>query len=241
MTQTTEAFKTALQFTLRWEGGAGHPDDLAGTVYRGISQASYDTYRKRKNLALQPVGKVTEAEVENLYFEDYWLASKADLMCLPLAVVHFDTAVNFSVRSSIRFLQETIGGLTADGNFGPRSAAALQGNNNAEIAKKYCQNRINYRHERVKQNSTQQKFLQGWLRRDNDLMTLINQLATQEKSATPTQEKPPIETKNPVSSSDAGASVDSSKADEKNEQVMEKLEQAIGLLQEVVVLLKKSK
>lgn len=230
MTQPTEAFKTALQFTLKWEGGAGHPDDLAGTVYRGISQASYDTYRKRKNLALQPVGKISDAEVENLYFEDYWLASKADLMCLPLAVVHFDTAVNFSVRRSIIFLQEAIGGLTADGNFGPRSAAALQQNNNAETAKRYCQNRMNFRHERVKQNATQQKFLQGWLRRDNDLMNLINQLATQTKPATPTPEKPPAEKLNSEPTTE-----------KKNEKVVEKLEQAISLLQEVVVLLKQSK
>lgn len=176
MTQPVDAFKIALDFTLKWEAGVGNAKDLAGVVNRGISQRSYDSYRQRKGKPLQSVLKISSEEVENLYYEDYWLASKADLMCLPLAVVHFDTAVNFSVRSSIKFLQEVLGGLVVDGKFGSQTAAALQKQNNLETAKRYCQERRNYRYLRVKENPTQQQFLKGWLRRDDDLIEFISKL-----------------------------------------------------------------
>lgn len=235
MTQPVDAFKTALQFTLKWEAGVGHPNDLAGVVNRGISQRSYDTYRQRKDLPLQSVLKISDAEVETLYYEDYWLASKADLMCLPLAVAHFDTAVNFSVRSSIKFLQGALGGLTADGKFGAQTAASLQKQNTLETAKRYCQARRDYRYQRVKDNPTQQQFLKGWLRRDDDLIQIVSKLGdeTPAKSDAGNKEQPTVATPQP-SPKPGGVSA------ENKDKIVEKLQQAIALLQEVVVSLQKS-
>ncbi len=235
MTQPVDAFKTALEFTLKWEAGVGHPNDLAGVVNRGISQRSYDTYRQRKGKPLQSVLKISDAEVETLYYEDYWLASKADLMCLPLAVVHFDTAVNFSVRSSIKFLQEALGGLAVDGKFGSQTAAALHKKNTLETAKRYCQDRRDYRYQRVKENPTQQQFLKGWLRRDDDLIELVRQLGekTAAQSDAGKKEQPTAAAPQP-SPKPSGAPA------ENQDKIVEKLQQAIALLQEVAVTLQQS-
>ncbi len=173
MTQK-DPFHLALAFTLKWEGGEGHSQDLAGAVNRGISQDTYNTFLQGKGLSSKSVSQITDAEVEQVYRELFWQLCHAELMCLPLAIAHFDTAVNFSVRGSIEFLQETLS-LTIDGDFGPTTQSALAQQNNLETAKRYSENRIAYRHQRVKQTPSQEIFLAGWLKRDRDLWEYISQ------------------------------------------------------------------
>ncbi|VXD24057.1 conserved hypothetical protein [Planktothrix serta PCC 8927] len=218
MPEYPEAFKTALKFTLKWEAGVGDPRDLAGTVNYGISQPTYDTYLLRKKLASKSVLQITQPEVEEVYYEQFWKPCLADSMVLPLAVAHFDTAVNFSVKGSLEFLQEAIGGLTVDGNFGPKSKIALEKANNLQTAQRYCQGRIDYRYQRVKSNPSQDIFLDGWLRRDQDLLRYVNELG-----GVTTPKPTPTPTPKPVSQAE----------------ILTKIEQAIRLLQEAVDLLKK--
>ena len=153
-------------------------------------------------------------------------------MCLPLALVHFDTAVNFSVKGSIEFLQEALSLKDPDGRFGPKTAAALERQNNLETAKRYCQDRMDYRRQRVKKNPSQQRFLDGWLRRDNDLLKYISQLSGEAAASA-----------NPANQAQAVAAPEvtvqpTTLTPENQAQVAVKLEQAISLLQEIVVLLK---
>ncbi|MEB3280093.1 MAG: glycosyl hydrolase 108 family protein [Lyngbya sp.] len=222
MTEVLDSFQSALQFTLKWEGGAGHPQDLGGIIQSGITQATFDTYRRRQGLPLKSVVEITPEEVEQVYLEMYWKASKADLMVLPLAMVHFDTAVNFSVRSSVEFLQEAIGGLVIDGRFGSKTQAALEDNNNFETAQRYCQARINYRYQRVQINPSQDIFLEGWLKRDRDLLRSISQGQEDSQTQTPSVKEAISGDRNQV-------------------EIVDKLEQAINLLQEVLDQLKESK
>ncbi|KKD38031.1 MAG: glycosyl hydrolase 108 family protein [Limnoraphis robusta] len=222
MTEKLDPFLTALKFTLKWEGGAGHPQDLGGVIQYGITQATFDTYRRRQGLPLKSVVDITPSEVEQVYLEMYWKPSKADLMVLPLAVAHFDTAVNFNVKGSVEFLQEAIGGLTIDGSFGPKTQAALEQNNTFETAQRYCQARINYRYQRVQVNASQEIFLEGWLKRDRDLLRYLSQLQEDSQTQTPA----PMET---IS------------GDRNSPNIVDKLEQAINLLQDVLDELKQSK
>jgi lysozyme family protein len=164
-----DALATALKFTLQWEGGyVNHPDDPGGATNMGVIQDTYNTYRIEKRLPTQPVEFITNEEVHDIYFSMYWKPSQANIMVLPLAVAHFDTAVNFGVGGAIEFLQEALG-IGADGIFGPGTQAALSANNNAQTAAKIVQGRINYRNQRVDSYPSQEVFLQGWLNRDHDL------------------------------------------------------------------------
>ncbi|MBW4682177.1 MAG: secretion activating protein [Microcoleus vaginatus WJT46-NPBG5] len=248
MTQPIDAFKTALQFTLKWEGGYS-PNDVNGAVNRGITQATYDTYRQSKSLAIQTVSKITEAEVEEAYLELFWKPGKADLMCLPLAIVHFDTSVNFGVTGSTKFLQEALGGVPVDGDFGPKTMTALQQANNLKTAKRYCQCRLDYRQQRVKSTPSHKIFLEGWLNRDKDLLRLISQLNNETSAggdvAVAETNTATVNQTNPHALEEQGSQEEAlspqlSVNSEKKDKIVEKLAQVINLLEEVVVTLKQS-
>jgi lysozyme family protein len=173
---TTTAFSKSLEFTLPAEGGfVDNPLDPGGRTNKGIIQSVYDSYRRRKGLPLNDVLNISDAEVDEIYANMYWRPAQCDLMVLPLAVVHFDTAVNFGVAGAIMFLQEALG-VAADGIFGPRTMALFQTNNNIATANKIITGRIAYRHQRVAETPSQEIFLNGWLNRDNNLRAFIQNL-----------------------------------------------------------------
>lgn len=171
-----EKLATALKFTLKWEGGfVDNQFDLGGRTNKGITQKTYDSYRMEKRLPTKDVKFIEEAEVMEIYSEMYWKPSEADSMILPLAIVHFDTAVLFGVRGAVKFLQEALG-IAADGIFGPQTESELRANNNKETALNIIEGRIAYHRMIVMKNPPQEVFLQGWVNRANDLRKFITDL-----------------------------------------------------------------
>ncbi|MBD1913829.1 MULTISPECIES: glycosyl hydrolase 108 family protein [unclassified Leptolyngbya] len=170
-------FEEALRFTLRWEGGyVNHPADHGGETNKGITTATYRDYRARKGLPRQSVRFITDAEVREIYENMYWKPARCEAMARPLAIAHFDTAVNFGVGGATLFLQELLR-VPVDRVFGPRTQTALGQCNHADLGLRYPQLRIDYRYRRVNRDPSQRVFLQGWLNRDNDLMRYIQQLS----------------------------------------------------------------
>ncbi|MDX2216946.1 MAG: glycosyl hydrolase 108 family protein [Oculatellaceae cyanobacterium bins.114] len=171
---TSDIFGEALRFSLRWEGGyVNHPNDIGGETNKGVTASTYASYRRNKGLPSQSVRYITDAEVYEIYREMYWRPANCDLKTRALAIVHFDTAVNFGVRGATMFLQEVLN-LTVDGSYGPMTRDALSRANTTATARRYCQARIDYRYRRVSQDSSQGVFLNGWLNRDNDLLRYIS-------------------------------------------------------------------
>jgi lysozyme family protein len=170
-------FNEALKFTLKWEGGyVNHPNDYGGATNYGITQRVYDSWRRsgggRKYL---PVKDITQGEVTNIYYNKYWLPSKAGTMERRLGVVHFDTAVMSGVVGATQFLQEALG-LEPDGIWGPATQREFEQCNGVGLAYAYVSYRRYYRHKRVEEDPTQGEFLKGWLNRDNDLEQYIKTL-----------------------------------------------------------------
>jgi len=170
---SSAVFNEALRFTLQWEGGyVNHPADIGGETNKGITARTYSSYRQRKGLPLKSVRDITDTEVQEIYRDQYWTSANCDLNVRPLAIVHFDTAVNFGVRGATEFLQEVLG-VTIDGVYGSMTRAALAKANTSATAKRYCQARIDYRYRRVSRDPSQRVFLTGWLNRDNALLRYI--------------------------------------------------------------------
>ena len=173
-------FRKSLEFTLKWEGGlSNHLADQGGLTNFGITQTSYSTWKGRK---FDCVSKISKQEAEQFYFEECWLKAECDRIILPLAIVHFDTTVNFGLWGSIQFLAESLNISTTQDNlknlvFGKLSDIKTV-SDFQKIALKYCQGRIQYRHQRVQEKPDQEVFLEGWLNRDNDLLELVSNLNT---------------------------------------------------------------
>jgi peptidoglycan hydrolase-like protein with peptidoglycan-binding domain len=172
-TGSTGALEIALKFTLQWEGGyVNNPIDLGGPTNKGITQTTYDSYRSRNSLPYKSVEFITDVEVYEIYSQDYWKPSHAELMETPLAVVQFDTAVMFGVQGAIQFLQESLG-VHDDGIFGTQTEMALQSSKNQDTALQMIAGRINYHKKMVEKMPEQEVFLEGWLNRAYDLREFI--------------------------------------------------------------------
>ena len=175
VTYEQRLFEIGLKFTLYFEGGfSNHPADLGGRTYRGIIQSEYDAYRQRRGLPPLDVTQMSDAELMEIY-QSYWQGSGAGAMNPALAVVMFDTAVNFGINNSITFLQQSLG-LPQTGVFDQKTKEALVTGNNINTALQVINERILYRYKRVQENPSQMAFFVGWLNRDYSLWNYVQKI-----------------------------------------------------------------
>lgn len=162
-------FKTALAFTLRYEGGyCNVPGDTGGETNCGVTHAVYDSYRRKKGLAVRSVRLISSVEVEDIYKNLYWQPAGCHLLPAKLAMCHFDWAVNHGVSGATKTLQRVVG-TDDDGIIGDLTklaitrAVANQGEKS--LCATYCVARENWYRRRVVTAPSQRKFLEGWLNR----------------------------------------------------------------------------
>lgn len=87
-------FAVCLNRVLKHEGGwSSHPADPGGDTQNGVTQRTYDDWRRKQGLSPRSVRNIGRAELEDIYLT-YW---KADL---PIGVdyCYFDAAVNSGPR-----------------------------------------------------------------------------------------------------------------------------------------------
>lgn len=137
-----------------WTGGASGKGVCLGTKY-GISAAAYPSTDIR-GLQLE--------DAHRIYERDYWGRAGCPECPGSLAFLLFDAAVNTGVHRAVRWLQETLE-VTADGQFGPRTKAALEKALEArgliDVAGELHGRRIHF----MAGLSTWSQFGRGWSRR----------------------------------------------------------------------------
>ena len=144
------SFEIALKYSLQFEGGyVNDPDDRGGATNKGITKAVYDDYRKKNSLPIQSVKNISDKEVHDIYYKQYWLAAGCDKLSDKLAIVVFDFGINSGVSRAKRYLT-----LTQDPN-------------------KYLDLREAFFKKIVQNRPSQKKFLKGWLNRVNNLRKII--------------------------------------------------------------------
>lgn len=147
----TELFKKALKFVLKWEGGyVNNPNDKGGATNKGITQNTYNTWLKAHGLASRDVRLITNDEVEQIYFKNYWLKAGCDKMSPKFAVLAFDTAVNMGLARVNQFLK------AAEWKYPEKFIVAREA-----------------KYREFAQYGNQKIFLNGWLNRLNDLKKFI--------------------------------------------------------------------
>lgn len=162
-------FNEALELTLRYEGGyVNHPNDPGGATNKGVTQKVYDQYRKEKGLAQKTVKKIPDDEVEDIYYDKYWLKGRCDKLPENLAIVHFDTSVNSGIIQSSKFVQRAVGA-NDDGMIGPKTLeavkSAVQSKGEMAIVKSFLDQRREFFKLIAERKPKLKVFLKGWMNR----------------------------------------------------------------------------
>lgn len=171
-------FEQALSFVLAREGGyVDHPLDKGGATNKGITQATFDSWRSRLRLHTSPVKDITPTEVEAIYRRHYWIDGRCDDISdiRPVtAIAHFDACVNHGLSRAAKMLQEAIGTVKVDGSIGPQTLGALAEMSDYDLARRYLEVRYRFYHSIVRNSPSQKVFLNGWMSRIRHLAKHIN-------------------------------------------------------------------
>jgi lysozyme family protein len=158
-------FKPSLAAVLVHEGGySNHPRDPGGATMKGVTQRVYDAYRKNAGKDQQSVARISDAEIEAIYYQQYWMAVRADNLPAGLDYAVFDYAVNSGPRRAIEHLQEVLG-VTVDGLMGNVTVAAANDADPRSTIAKLCDRRMHF----LQRLGTWDTFGKGWSRRVSEL------------------------------------------------------------------------
>ncbi len=137
-----------LKFVLAREGGyVNNPNDKGGETNKGITHSTYDAYRKSQGLPVQSVKNITDKEVADIYYSNYYKASGADKIDNPqMGMYVFDTAINMGVSTAKDILNKSGGDVD-----------------------KYEQLRREKYQKYVDYDKSQEVFLKGWNNRVDQL------------------------------------------------------------------------
>lgn len=153
------SFPKALAFTLKEEGGnVDDPQDPGGRTSRGITQRTYDAYRRHRGLAVQDVYHAAQVEVEDIYHMSYW-EPYADRWPAGVDLSYFDWAVNAGPHRVIIAMQHILK-LKQDGVVGPQTIEAVANADPVSMVKGMCTMRRSF-YESLHEGL----FLHDWLGR----------------------------------------------------------------------------
>ncbi|WP_299734029.1 glycosyl hydrolase 108 family protein [uncultured Endozoicomonas sp.] len=158
----TPAFESAIAFVLEAEGGyVNDPNDAGGETNHGIS--------KRAHPELD-IKALTVEQAKAIYFDDYWLLSRADDMPSYMGMAIFDTAVNMGNRTAAKLLQRAAGVLD-DGIIGPKTLAAVYKHSPEYLLPQFLSYRALRYHELADEPDEEhnKRFIRGWLKRTFEL------------------------------------------------------------------------
>lgn len=182
-------FARSLSLVLEHEGGyVNHPKDPGGATNKGITQMTYDAWRKRRKKATQSVKAITESEVAAIYRADYWDRVRGDALPAGLDYAVFDYGVNSGPDRAIKALQKVLL-VPADGAVGPVTLQAAATAIPTTVIDAICDERMAF----LKRLSTWGTFGKGWTRRVTDVRAAARAMAGAAVPPAPFPPPPDIE------------------------------------------------
>lgn len=166
-----EDFQKALMLVLQYEGGkVDNKNDPGGRTNQGVTQGTYDAYRKNHKLPTRDVFNMSVDERDAIYREQYWDVIKGDLLPPGISFVVFDGAVNSGPSRSVSWLQQAMGATykgRVDGLVGARTLDALREiEDHDDVIAKICGIRLAY----MKSLKTWKYFHKGWTKRVKNVL-----------------------------------------------------------------------
>lgn len=102
------------------------------------------------------------------YYHRYWEPGMCTQLPGRVAVLQFDTCVNNGLSRAAKFLQ-TAAGVVADGQIGDGTISAVTAADPIALCNAICDQRAHFYASIVAARPEQAKYLDGWLRRVNEL------------------------------------------------------------------------
>jgi lysozyme family protein len=134
--------------------------DKGGETKFGVAQ----NYNKNIN-----VKTLTLEGAKTVYRDAYWKPSRCSDITIPIHLFYFDMVINMGLGRAAKILQEAVG-VKADGAIGNITLTAV---NKTINARGLIETMAKIREQRyraiVASDPTQQKFLNGWLRRNAEV------------------------------------------------------------------------
>jgi lysozyme family protein len=172
-----QGFQDALEYTFGVEGGfSDDPVDRGGKTLWGITQKTWDSWRKATGTAPRPLSEMKMEDAKDIYREWYWEANRChEIRSKRVAIEVFEATVNCGLAGAGKIVQKTVNlldtdkaDLLVDGVLGPRTIAALN-----VLASSYelsvlgtlnVYQGIHYIGIQDR-NESQKKFIRGWMKR----------------------------------------------------------------------------
>ena len=170
---------------LAHEGGfVDDPDDRGGATNFGITQLTYSKWLDRP-ATVADVKAMSVATAREIYLTNYYFKPRINSLPEAIQPQIFDCSINHGPYRAIKFLQTVcnlagFGPLSVDGVMGPKTRESVEAA--FEAMGEYFINaitdeRVHFYHQIVKNDASQQKFLNGWLNRANSFRQDLGSLA----------------------------------------------------------------
>lgn len=173
-------FDGALAHVLEMEGGfTDDPYDPGGPTNLGITLGEYAAWRATRLDASNRAELVADLKrlsieaARAIYQRRYWTPARCDVLPAPLALMHFDAAVNHGHGAASRMLQEAVGA-DVDGEIGPETIAAAARASLSRAIDDYAA----LRRKRYRALPTFSRFGRGWLTRVDRTLARAKALTT---------------------------------------------------------------
>lgn len=156
-------FDACLKKVLAHEGGfVNHPKDPGGMTNLGVTKRVWEEWVGHE-VDEKEMRSLTPEKIAPMYRKKYWDAVQGDDLPAGVDYVLFDMAVNAGPGRATKLLQTAIG-TTPDGKIGPKTMAAINQMDAAEIVRRFTEEREAF----YKSLPTFATFGKGWLRRTDE-------------------------------------------------------------------------
>jgi len=172
MNSNFEASLAALE-SARDEGGyVDNPRDPGGATNHGITQVTYDKWRRSHGLLTQSVRDIAQEEVSAIYFSEFWLPAYCNQLPAGVDFCVFDFGVNSNVIRALLHLQRVVG-VVQDAHVGPKTLAAVAAKPVSDLIDALCNDRLSY----LQSLQNYSVFGDGWRNRVEFVRATAKQMA----------------------------------------------------------------
>jgi uncharacterized protein (TIGR02594 family) len=167
-------FLKTLAHILELEGGFSNDAyDPGGPTNRGITLDTYAAFKgemigaETRPRLISDLKSIPDDTVRAIYRQRYFKPSMCAAFTAPLALMHFDAAVNHGVSAAIQILQG-VAGVAVDGEIGPETLSAIGSRSVVDLIDDYAE----ARRSRYRALPHFWRFGRGWLKRVDATLAL---------------------------------------------------------------------